>query len=83
MVMRAYLLWLVVPLGLLAWVLLSPWLLHHRVTLPRFLGWLDLNVAAFLQRVLLRRFFVTLSLRWVPFCEASRERHRIGLLDFA
>ena len=40
--MRGVLLWLVVPLSLIAWPCLWPILRRHNIRLAQFLGWVDL-----------------------------------------
>jgi len=83
MVIRGIALWLLVPIGFFVWILVSPWLVPRAVGLSKFVGWIDLNFAAFLQRVILRPFFATLSLPWVPFRDACNLRHRVSFrFDF-
>jgi hypothetical protein len=51
MVVRGLLLWILIPVGFLLWLLFG-WILG--VAPGQFLGWLDLNLIATLQRVLIR-----------------------------
>jgi hypothetical protein len=49
---RGLLLWILIPLGFVLWLLVFSW--TGRVGPGAFLAWLDLNLLAALQRVLLR-----------------------------
>jgi hypothetical protein len=74
---RGVLLWLLVPLAVIAWpiaLVVSP---GRKPTLGAFIGWADLNLIAALQRVLLARN----APRWTPLREAASVTHRVGLLD--
>lgn len=76
---RGLLLWLVVPVGVICW--LPCWALSSgRVTLGNFLGWLDLNLVAGIERSALRPF-VASPLPWTPARDMSRVTHRIRLTD--
>jgi hypothetical protein len=44
LLLRSLLLWVVVPLAMLAWVVSSGWLRRRGVTAGQFLGWIDLNL---------------------------------------
>jgi hypothetical protein len=79
---RGVLLWAIVPLATCAWLLLSLWLLRKEVGLGRFLGWVDLNLVAFLERSILRPFVRT-SAPWVPVNAMPGVEHRIRLIDAA
>lgn len=76
---RGLLLWVVVPLGVVAWplVVLSR---RRAVRLGQFLGWLDLNLTSAIQRTIARPFFEA-PLPWTPFDAAAGLTHRIRLLD--
>jgi hypothetical protein len=50
LVTRGLLLWILIPLGFTLWLLVFSW--TARVCLAAFIGWLDLNLLAALQRVL-------------------------------
>ena len=80
MVARSLLLWLLVPLGFLAWVIGLVWFLRKHVSLGQFLGWLDLNLVIALLHGLPRRLAPEGRYHWVPFA-GMRTAHRIGLLD--
>jgi hypothetical protein len=56
LLVRGLLLWLVIPIASLVWLVLCVWLLRKGVGLRQFLGWVDLNSVAFLQRSILRPF---------------------------
>jgi hypothetical protein len=74
---RGVLLWLLVPLAVIAWpvaLMASP---DRKPALGAFIGWADLNLIAALQRIPLARN----ALRWTPFKEAVSVTHRVGVLD--
>ena len=54
LLVRGVLLWVVVPLAVASWLLLAIVLRRRGVTLGKFLGWVDLNLVAFLGRTILR-----------------------------
>jgi len=72
---RGYLLWLVVPYGLLTWLVYYWW--ARRASLGQCLGWFDLNLIAFLQRVVLRYFIPDPTAYWIPSKEMSTVNHRV------
>ena len=53
---RGVLLWVVLPLGCAAWVLVTPWLHKRGIKFGQFLGWIDINLIVLVQRSLLRPF---------------------------
>jgi hypothetical protein len=77
---RTLLLWLLVPLGFLGWVLASPWFLRKHVSLGQFLGWLDLNLVAALQRCPLRSLVAEPRPEWAPPSKIAQTEHRIHVL---
>jgi hypothetical protein len=79
MAIRGLLLWAVIPLAVLSWVILLP-MLRGRAGLARFLGWVDLNLIAALERSILRPL-IRDPANWVPIGELSNVRHRIRLTD--
>ena len=74
--LRGLLLWIVVPVETLLWLLLSPWFVHRRVSLRRFLGWADQNLIAALQRSLFRPLFSE-CLNFVPVRDMGTVTHRV------
>ena len=72
---RGWLLWIVMPCGFVAWATYYWW--RRKASLGQCLGWFDLNVGAFLQRKVLRRFIPHPSLRWVPSDQMSAVTHRV------
>lgn len=75
---RGLLLWIVIPVGTLAWIFVVVWM---RVSLGAFLGWIDINVFCALGRIFaLQRFGVEIF-DWVPWSEARSLKHRIVFLD--
>jgi hypothetical protein len=81
LVLHGILLWIVIPLGFLAWVLLRPWQHVHRFTLGQFLGWVDNNVIAALERSVLRPLFRKSPQPWIRAGDIERVQHRIGKFD--
>lgn len=61
--LRGFLLWLVVPIGAIAWIGYYRW--ARSVTIGQCLKWFDLNLIAFLQR-LLKRSERYPDAPWVP-----------------
>jgi hypothetical protein len=78
--LRGILLWLLIPLGTVAWVLTLPF---SRRGLGNFLGWLDYNMIALLQRTVFRVGYPEPSCRWVHFRDLSTVKHRIRFGDMA
>ena len=80
LLIRGVLLWVVIPIGLIWWVVgLPAW--HQRgVRLRQFIGWLDLNLVAFIQRTVLRPL-VRHPLVWVPVADIKNVRHFVRLSD--
>jgi hypothetical protein len=77
---RGLLLWLLIPLGFLAWVLGSPWFLLKHISLGQFLGWLDFNLFVALQRGPLRPFIAEPRVEWMPGSKMAQTEHRIRIL---
>jgi hypothetical protein len=63
---RGLLLWFVVPVAVVCWLPLALVLRRRTVTFGRFLGWVDLNLIALLERTILRPTRRTPT-RWIPF----------------
>ena len=78
-VSRGILLWILIPLGFVAWILGSPWFLLKHISLGQFLGWLDLNLCVALQRGPLRLFIAKPWLSWIPASKMHQTEHRIAL----
>jgi hypothetical protein len=80
LILRGILLWIVIPLATLAW-LPAGYSLHRRgVSLGQFLGWVDLNLVACLERSILRPLFRA-PLPWVPARSMAEVTHRVTWLD--
>jgi hypothetical protein len=80
LLVRGVLLWVVVPLGVLAWPVVALSFRRRGLCLGEFLGWLDLNLTSAIQRSVVRPFFDA-PIPWTPFSEAAGLTHRIRLLD--
>jgi hypothetical protein len=78
---RGLLLWVVLPLGCVAGVLVAPWLHKRGIKFGQFLGWIDINLIALVQRSLLRPFYRKVPPPWVPATEMSGVKHRVGMID--
>lgn len=81
LILRGLLLWVLVPVGFIAWILMSPWLLHKGVGPAKFLGWLDSNFTVLLERSLLRPWFPKPTHSWTSVKDMSKVKHRIGAGD--
>lgn len=81
LMIRGFLLWLMVPLGALVWLVVSPAFIKKGVTLGRFLGWLDWNLVVGLQRALAGGF--PEKNPWIPPSAMKNVEHRIRFLWFA
>jgi hypothetical protein len=80
LLLRGVLLWVAVPLGIVAWILLIPWFIRHGVRLGQFLGWIDLNLCSALERTILRPM-IPQPVAWTPIGDMSQVTHRIGVID--
>ncbi len=78
---RGLLLWVVLPLGCVAGVLVAPWLHKRGIKFGQFLGWIDINLIVLVQRSLLRPFYRKVPPPWVPATEMSGVKHRVGMID--
>ena len=58
---RGVLLWVVVPVATLCWLPASFWLRRRGVHFGQYLGWLDINLVACLERTALRPLFLAPS----------------------
>ena len=83
LVIRGVLLWLVIPLGLVLWLVTFQWIGKRAVTLGAFLGWLDNNLVYLLQRGLLRPWFPVATVTWIRARDRSRTIHRVRGMDLA
>jgi hypothetical protein len=82
LVLRGVLLWIVVPIGILAWLFLAVILRRRGVTIGQFLGWLDLNLVAAIEGTVLRPW-VRSPLSWTPRDQLPSVTHRVGAMDAA
>lgn len=77
---RGLLLWVVVPVAACGWVFVASRLRQRGVTFGQFLGWVDLNLIATLQRTIFRPF-VRQPAERVPVVEMHRVTHRLRVID--
>lgn len=80
LLIRGVLLWVVIPVAACAWLPAALWLRRRGVRLGHFLGWVDLNLIAFLARGALRPFFRAPP-AWVPADAMAEVTHRVTGLD--
>jgi hypothetical protein len=80
LVIRGILLWIVVPLAIVIWLPLWPLLRAHKVTIGRFLGWVDLNLVALIEHTVLR-LLLSDPLPWTSARALPNVTHRIGIFD--
>ena len=78
---RGFLLWLVIPLGTLAWAVSFQALRTPAVTLGAYLGWIDNNIAFLLVNGPFSMSFPNSPVRWIPSANRAAVKHRIGFSD--
>jgi len=79
---RGLLLWLVVPLALLLWLLLTPMraILHRSFISPgKVIGWADLNLTAAVGHILIRPFGRPVG--FTPWSGMASVDHRVSVID--
>jgi hypothetical protein len=81
LVIRGVLLWVLIPLGFLAWVVALPWLHPRGISLGAFLGWIDINFVGVLERTVLRSLFRTPRQPWIFSTDIAAVTHRVGKRD--
>ena len=74
---RGLLLWIVIPLGALAWLVSVAW---ARRSLAVFLRWSDAILISVLQSTILRPLFAQ-PVRWFTLREMDELTHRLGMSD--
>lgn len=75
---RGILLWLVVPIASPVWVFLAIRLRRNGITFVQYLGWVDLNLIALLQRIVFRPL-VRWPTPYVPSTAMPSVKHRLRL----
>jgi hypothetical protein len=80
LLLRSCLLWILVPGATLAWLLAWPYWHIKRVGCGQLIGWVDINLAAALQRSLFRPL-VREPLAFARISEASEVTHRVLFVD--
>lgn len=80
LLLRGVLLWVVVPISALIWPVVATHLRRRHVTFGQYLGWVDLNLIACLQRTILRPL-VRAPSGWVPVSEMPHVMHRLRGID--
>jgi hypothetical protein len=79
LLLRGVALWLVVPIATCVWIVLAA-ARRRPAGLGQFVGWVDLNLTAGLQRTALRPFFAAPA-RWTPWSEVCHVTHRVRWFD--
>jgi hypothetical protein len=82
LLIRGVALWIVIPVTVLVWLVAGARLRRRAITLAQFLGWVDLNLVALIERSVLRPF-VSVPMPWSSAKEIPTVTHRISLLDAA
>jgi predicted tellurium resistance membrane protein TerC len=80
LLIRGVLLWLVVPLATLWWLVARAAGRTRGIPLGQFLGWIDLNLIAGIQRTIMRPF-VRSPVDWVPASDMRQVTHRLRVTD--
>lgn len=80
LVLRGVSLWLVVPIAVLAWPVVRARQRKSCVSLGQYLGWIDLNLIACLQR-LATPMLVRHPIAWTPGADLSTVTHRLRATD--
>jgi hypothetical protein len=78
--LHGFLVWIVIPAAILAWLPAWFWLRRRGASLGQFLGWADLNRMAGLERTILRPLFPA-PLPGVPARSMADVTHRVDPLD--
>jgi hypothetical protein len=78
---RGFLLWFLMPVGVVIWLVGAIWFVPRAATLGRFLAWVDNNFIIVLERTILRPFFYEPTHSWVRFADVSKITHRVRLND--
>jgi hypothetical protein len=81
LVVRGVLLWLVIPIGSIAWVLTLSLPFRRGVSLSHFLAWIDINLLAVVQKTLLCPLIPQPTVKSIPAASIAKVTHRIGALD--
>lgn len=77
---RSLLLWLVVPLAAIIWIFINDALRRRSITFGQYLGWVDVNLIAALQRTVYRPL-IRWPLSYVPARDMHTVTHRIQASD--
>jgi hypothetical protein len=80
LLIRGVLLWLVVPLATLSWLVVRVGGRARAITLGQFLGWMDVNLIACIQRTIVRPL-VRFPVDRVPASDMRQVTHRLCAID--
>ena len=78
--MHSLTLWVLVPVGFVAWLVVVLFTFRRPIRPGAFLGWLAFNNVVLLQRVLFRPLF-RLPLNWLGPREMRDVKHRLSVHD--
>jgi len=79
LLLRGLYLWVLVPVGAIAGLLLYGSLRRQEATLGQFIGWLDLIVMAAVFHSILRPFGHAKDIPWIPWSEVRTVSHRVRI----
>ena len=82
LVVRGWLLWLVIPIAILGWLVMSPLRLaldKPYITPGKLIGWADMNLIAMLGQVLARPFGRRSD--FTPWSRVLSVEHRVSIID--
>jgi len=79
LILQGLLIWIVLVIGFVAWMFVHVW--WQKADFPECLGWYDLNLAAFLQRVVLRPIIAVPTVSWIPVGKMTEVTHRVRPFD--
>lgn len=80
LLLRGILLWVVIPIAALTWVIVGLRLRRRGVRFAQYLGWVDLNLIAVLQRTVARPL-VRYPTDRVPAKSMPQVTHRLRAID--
>ena len=78
MLTRGILIWFVVPAASLVWIFLALRLRRRGVSFGQYLGWVDLNLVAFLRHSIFRPI-IQQSIPYVPRADMASVEHRVRI----
>ncbi|WP_394551721.1 hypothetical protein ACDF64_12710 [Agromyces sp. MMS24-JH15] len=74
---RGLALWVLLPVGVLAWLVVFSW--RDKLRLGEFLGWLDLNAMALMQRTVFAAWIPRPTVDYIPLRDSVGSTYRVGI----